>query len=170
MFSCQYHLDKYLNDIDKPIRKMYNENRRIEDVKNDICKILIENGVASMNEQKIERTASYFSDQINRCQTQAQALTLDDRMDEAVFAKIEMNVYKIFSTVFSAAISATGQDEQALVQFFLTRIHQIPLSWHAAMEKAQLHEETEKVHIERIKLAAVEQIEREFEKIWEGQV
>lgn len=120
-----------------------------------------------MNEIKREKTVSYFADRIADCKRNAQTLTADDRTDEAVFAKVQMNVYDIFLTVFSVAVNSSGEDDQKLVQFFLTRIQQIPQSWHTALANAEQHGETEKAYIERIKLETVSEIKNEFARIWE---
>lgn len=120
-----------------------------------------------MNQQKREKTTRYFANQISDCKERARALSLDDRTDEAVFAKIETNVYEIFNSVFSVAVRTAQEDDQTLVQFFLTRIQQIPLNWQTALENAKQHGETEKVHVEQLKLDAVAAIKAEFEQIWE---
>ena len=120
-----------------------------------------------MNEMKRKNTVGYFTDRIAGCKKRVQELTSDDRADEAVFAKVQMNVYDIFNTVFSAAVKTYGQDDQKVVQFFLTRIQQIPQSWHTALAKAEQHGEMEKAHIERIKLEAAAEIKTEFSRIWE---
>ena len=120
-----------------------------------------------MNDMKRENTVNYFADRIAQYKRLAQELTSDDRADEAVFAKVQMNVYDIFNTIFSVAVKTSGQDDQKIVQFFLTRIQQIPQSWHTALANAEKHGETEKAHIERIKLDVVAEIQKEFERIWE---
>lgn len=120
-----------------------------------------------MNELKRENTVSYFADRIAYCKRLAQELTSDDRADEAVFAKVRMNVYDIFQTVFSVAVKTSGQDDQKVIQFFSMKLQQIPRSWHTALMNAQQHGETEKAHIERIKLDTVAEIEKEFLRIWE---
>ena len=120
-----------------------------------------------MNDMKRENTVSYFADRIAQHKKLAQELTSDDRADEAVFAKVQMNVYDIFNTIFSVAVKTSGQDDQKIVQFFLLRIQQIPQSWRTALANAEQHGETEKAHIERIKLDVVAEIQKEFERIWE---
>lgn len=120
-----------------------------------------------MNDMKRENTVSYFADRIAQYKKLAQELTSDDRADEAVFAKVQTNVYDIFNTIFSVAVKTSGQDDQKVVQSFLTRIQQIPQSWHTALANAEKHAETEKAHIERIKLDVVAEIQKEFERIWE---
>lgn len=120
-----------------------------------------------MNDMKRENTVSYFADRIAQHRKLVQELTSDDRADEAVFAKVKMNVYDIFNTIFSVAVKTSGQDDQKIVQFFLLRIQQIPQSWRTALTNAEQHGETEKAHIERIKLDVVAEIQKEFERIWE---
>lgn len=120
-----------------------------------------------MNDMKRENTVSYFADRIAQHRKLVQELTSDDRADEAVFAKVQMNVYDIFNTIFSVAVKTSGQDDQKIVQFFLLRIQQIPQSWRTALTNAEQHGETEKAHIERIKLDVVAEIQIEFERIWE---
>lgn len=120
-----------------------------------------------MNDMKRENTVSYFTDRIAQYKKLAQELTSDDRADEAVFAKVQMNVYDIFNTIFSVVVKTSGQDDQKIVQFFLTRIQQILQSWRTALANAEQHGETEKAHIERIKLDVVAEIQKEFERIWE---
>ena len=119
-----------------------------------------------MNDMKRENTVSYFADRIAQHRKLVQELTSDDRADEAVFAKVQMNVYDIFNTIFSVAVKTSGQDDQKIVQFFLLRIQQIPQSWRTALTNAEQHGETEKAHIERIKLDVVAEIQKEFERIW----
>lgn len=120
-----------------------------------------------MNETKCKETFRYFAEQTENCKASAQQLRGDDREDEAVFAKIRLNVYNIFHTVFSVAVETAGQVDEQVVKFFLARLQQIPQSWHTALANAETHGETAKAHIERIKLEAVADIQREFERIWE---
>ena len=120
-----------------------------------------------MNEAKRNETIRFFADRMANCKAIAQQLRSDDREDEAVFAKIQLNIYHIFNSVFSVAIETAGQDDEKVVQFFLTRLRQIPQSWHTALANAEQHGETEKAHIERIKLDAVAQIKTAFARIWE---
>lgn len=120
-----------------------------------------------MNEAKRKETIQFFADRMENCKAIAQRLRSDDREDEAVFAKIQLNIYHIFNSIFSVAIETAGQDDEKVVQFFLIRLQQIPRSWHTALANAEQHGEAEKAHIERIKLDAVTQIKTEFARIWE---
>lgn len=120
-----------------------------------------------MNEVKQNATVSFFADRIAHFKALAHSLSRDDREDEAVFAKVQMNIYDIFSTIFSVAVKTSGQDDDKVVQFFMTKIQQIPQSWLTAMDRAEQHGESEKAHMERIKLEAVAEIKKEFKRIWE---
>ena len=123
-----------------------------------------------MKMTKTEQTISYFADKISQCKNLSLQLASDDRKDEAVFAKVQMNVYDIFSAVFSAAVKAAGQDDQKVVRFFADRIQQIPQSWHIALVNAEKFNQTEKAHIERVKLDTATEIKAAFENIWEGAI
>ncbi|MBQ7025674.1 MAG: hypothetical protein IJN31_03630 [Peptococcaceae bacterium] len=120
-----------------------------------------------MNESKRKQTDSYFADQISRCTTLAQQLSGDARDDEAIFAKIQMNVYDIFRAVFAAATKTAGQDDEKVVEFFLTKLQQIPRGWHHSLANATQHGDSSKAHIEQIKLDTAAQIKAAFEQIWE---
>ena len=120
-----------------------------------------------MNEAKRNETIRFFADRMEYCKSIAQQLRSDDREDEAVFAKIQLNIYHIFNSVFSVAIETAGQDDEKVVQFFLIRLWQIPQSWHTALANAEQHGEVEKAHIERMKLDAVAEIKTAFARIWE---
>ena len=120
-----------------------------------------------MNEDKQNKMIRYFAEQTESCKAAAQHLQNDDRADEAVFAKIRLNIYEIFNTVFSVAVTTAGPDADKIAAFFLARLRQIPQSWHAALAAAEAHGETEKVLIERIKLETAAEIQKEFETVWE---
>lgn len=119
-----------------------------------------------MNKAKQNQTHMYFQLAKAKCQQEIAALQADHRSDEAVFAKIRMNVYDIFQTVFTAAEKAAGEEDK-LLSFFQERLDSISVNWQSALEKAQQHGEAEKAHIEGIKLETLRQIEEEISRIWE---
>ena len=120
-----------------------------------------------MNTIKREETFHYFAEQTAHFKELSQSLAADQRNDEAVFAKIRMNVYDIFHAVFGAAVKTCGDDDEKVLRFFLTRLQQIPGSWHTALTAARQHNETEKAHIESIKLEAAAGIREAICRIWE---
>ena len=103
---------------------------------------------------------TYFEERIAACQAAAAALTADDRADEAVFEKIRMNVFDIFCTVYNAGAQVSGGDPVKQLHFLCKRLEQIPASWEKALETALAHGNSEKSHIEQIKLDAVAEIRR----------
>lgn len=111
-----------------------------------------------------EQINSYFEERIAACQAAAAALNADNRADEAVFEKIRMNVYDIFRTVYSAGTRACGNDPQKRVAFLLARLQEIPANWQTSLEAAQRHGNTEKAHIEWIKLEVVAEIKQNVQK------
>ena len=120
-----------------------------------------------MNEIKRKMTLDYFAGEIAACKAIAQKLSGDQREDEAVFAKIQGNVFDIFQSVFSAAVKIAGQDDEKVVQFFMTKLKKIPQNWRSAREKALQYGQDGKAHIEQVKLDAALRIEQEFLRIWE---
>lgn len=122
-----------------------------------------------MNKLKHSKVNSYFDEKTAACKAEAKALELDERRDEAVFAKIRLNVYDIFRTVFSVAVNSAGGDDSKVAAFFLTKIDQIPGNWRTSLELARQHRNSEKAHLEQIKLDTTEQIRKSFERIWEVQ-
>lgn len=121
----------------------------------------------AVEERKRELTERYFADRIEEYRNRARELRADDREDEAVFARVQMNVYEIFQTVFSVAVKNAGQEDSRVVSFFLTRIRQIPENWRRALALEEQQGNPEKAHIEGLKLAVAREIQGEFERIWE---
>ena len=107
---------------------------------------------------------TYFDERIAACQAAAAALNADNRADEAVFEKIRMNVYDIFRTVYTAGEKVSGGDPEKQLGFLRHRLEEIPAGWRTSLEMAQSHGDTEKAHIEQIKLEAVGEIRRKVKE------
>ncbi|MBQ7872178.1 MAG: hypothetical protein IJ357_08555 [Oscillospiraceae bacterium] len=97
------------------------------------------------------------------CQAAEQALAADAREDEAVFAKIQGNVFDIFSTVLQVAGRTQG-NEAAALQFFRKKLEEIPANWRTALERAEANNDPERAHTERLKLEAVSRIRAAMEE------
>lgn len=78
------------------------------------------------------------------CMAHKASLSADGRGDEAAFMQIRANVYGIFRAVYTAMKG----DLTALQQ----KLTSIPAAWEAALTEAELHNDVQKAHIERIKL------------------
>lgn len=119
-------------------------------------------------EQKISAFDRYFEEQISQCEQQSKALLSDGRADEAAFAKVRGNIFDIFRTVLSAAVTHCNGSSDEVRRFFALRLEQIPASWALTYDKAKEHHDTAKMHTEQIKLDAIAEIRQTFTAIWEG--
>ena len=117
----------------------------------------------NMNETQINNMLSYFDGKIAACQAEAEALELDHRRDEAIFAKVRLNIYDVFRTVFKVA--ATMEDNAE--RFFLAKLEEIPRGWQTSLALAQQHGNTRKTVLEQIKLDTAAQIRSTFDSIRE---
>lgn len=119
-----------------------------------------------MTNQKQTRFQTYFEEKIAACKSLEQKLAAEERTDEAVFAKIQGNVFEIFQTILSAALANSADDAHAR-QFFCTKLEQLPQKWCTSQEEAEDHGDLEKAHIEAVKLEAASEIKTAYETVWE---
>ena len=73
---------------------------------------------------------------------------------------------KFLKTIFSVAGRVCGDDDRARRDFFSQKAQQIPAGWAASYEKARQNGDTEKMHIETIKLDAIREIREMCAQIW----
>ncbi len=112
---------------------------------------------------------TYFEERIAACQAAAAALNADNRADEAVFEKIRMNVFDIFRTVYNAGEKVSGGDPAKQLNFLRHRLEEISASWRTSLEMAQSYDNTEKAHIEQLKLNVVDEIRQKMAEWSEGE-
>ena len=86
------------------------------------------------------------------CEARRTALLADQRGDEARFEQVRSNVYGIFRTVYAAL----GHSKALL----LRRLEEISASWAESLRQAEIHGDTDKAHIERVKLDACAEVRR----------
>ena len=86
------------------------------------------------------------------CETRHAALLADRRGDEARFEQVRSNVYGIFRTVYTAL----GHSKALL----LRRLEEISAPWEESLRQAEIHGDTDKAHIERVKLDACAEVRR----------
>lgn len=106
----------------------------------------------------------FLEERIAKCKERAAELERDHRKDEAVFEKVQENVYDIFRSVWKVAYQQCGEDKAARIQFFQIRLQQIPSPWTQALERAQQHGDESKALIENLKLRAIKEITLAFEQ------
>ncbi len=116
--------------------------------------------------RKILKMNAALDEKMAACEKKRRALMDDQRTDEAVFQKIEANVYEIFRTVLAAGERACGEEERMLKQFFMKKMEEIPANWEKACETARLHDDAVKIKMESVKLAAAENVKVLFKEIW----
>ena len=120
-----------------------------------------------MIEQAVSTLNRYFEDRIADCSRLEKELIADERRDEATFEKIRANVYDIFRTILSVAEKVGKGDPEAVRNFFVQKTEQIPSTWAASYEKAQQHNNAVGMQIEQIKLDTIDEIKKQFAKVWE---
>lgn len=112
----------------------------------------------------MEDKMQFLEARIAKCRERAEVLEKDFRQDEAVFEKVRKNVYDIFKTVLSVARKQHEGDEAAIRLFFETRLEKIAADWEMSLENARQHSDTDKMLIEEIKLAALNDIRAAMEE------
>lgn len=97
------------------------------------------------------------------CRARREALSADGRGDEAVFARVQENVYGLFRSVLETAVKTQGRNARA---FFTQKLAEIPENWRVSLRKAIDHSDAEKIQIEIMKLEAVSDIAAIMERTW----
>lgn len=115
-------------------------------------------------QQKLE---AYLAQRAAACRQNGQLLTRDDRADEGNFEKIRANIYEIFRAVLGAAQRVHAGDEAAQHRFFLQKMGEIPAAWAAACEQARQNGDAGRMHLEQVKLDAVQEIRTACAQFWE---
>ena len=127
-----------------------------------------------MNKTKLKE--NYFSaidNLIRVAEETSQRLMAEDRKDEAIIEKVKLNIYDIFKKMFEASekqlLREKVPEEQGLDHFFeiyMNYFVRIPKSWHESLEQAKAHQDFEKIHLEEVKLEAMERVKALFEELW----
>lgn len=112
----------------------------------------------------------FFEHRISSCRMSQTRLKEEYRHDEEIFEKIKENVYDIFRTIYASATEKYGADSKEAREFFTDCLTRIPANWTSAYEKAAQHQDTEKMHIERIKLDTVSDIREAVLILWRKKI
>ncbi len=111
-----------------------------------------------------QQVHAYFQRRILECTRRERELAADDRGDEAVFARVQTNVFQIFQTVFHRVMAM--EDEEKAGALFLQKLAQIPQAWRDAYETASGYGKSERMHLEAVKLETAAEIRDAFLRIW----
>ena len=121
-----------------------------------------------MTEQKITEMNDWFEERITGCGRREKELAADERTDGAVFEKVRANIYDAMRTWLAVAVRIGNGSTDAVRDFFIARVEQIPASWAAAYDKAKEHGDTARMQTEQVKLDVVREVRAKFDEVWEG--
>ena len=120
-----------------------------------------------MDEKKINAVKDYFERKMIQYKGEATFLISDNRMDEADFIKVQLNVFDIFNTIFFVALKLCGRNGGDVRDYFLEKIEEIPKNWIISLQRAERYGDMKKACVEKIKSDTVDQIKKEFRELWE---
>lgn len=97
---------------------------------------------------------NYLDAAVAGFQQEAQGLLSQDRADEANIVKIKINVCGICKTVYEALQRATPPEQ--FERTYLAKLRQLENIWKEAYDKAEAHDDAEKLLIEQSKLKTLQ--------------
>ena len=104
---------------------------------------------------------NYLDQQINDGREKVISLENEGRQDDAVFAKVHVNIYEICKTVSLALVNRPGAGVSAVK----AQLDRFQAGWGAALQKAKEHGDTKNIAVEETKLAALEDIILHFREV-----
>ena len=106
----------------------------------------------------LEKFRCYLVEQEKMQHKKAQALSGNDRQDEAIMAKITGNMYKILIEISAMAEKRHTGAEFAYITNFME--NQLRTPWQKSLTTAELHGDHVKAAHENIKLSTLAEIEK----------
>lgn len=118
----------------------------------------------------IKQYLEVLNEKKEKCKQNSEALTKDNRKDEADLEKIKLNIYDIFTTLFGAAQKAILKKEykdetakhEAFCNEYLKSFDKIPMSWKTKLEKAKENNDVINIVIEETKLSIALELKNTF--------
>lgn len=111
---------------------------------------------------------NYLSNEVTALKQIQENRKAEQRIDEAKFAQIELNVVDIFEKMFTVSLqkSKTAPDwKLALNEAYLHFFTKIPTPWAERLKQCEAHQLDDEAHIERIKLERAEKLKTDFEQL-----
>lgn len=98
-------------------------------------------------------------------QRELETLTKETRVDEAKFARIQLNIIDVFEKMYQASVkrAAGANGLQPVFEAYLGYFEKIPMSWKENLAACERHNSHEEAHIERLKLEQADAILALFE-------
>ena len=108
----------------------------------------------------MEQFCEYIETKIFELSEKEKNLAEAYRQDDAVFVKIEKNVYDICKTVFG--VFKKVKPEESFYDEYLKKLDEFEKTWSDSLEKAKRFGDTEKSAAEEAKLSALGDIRAKF--------
>ena len=108
---------------------------------------------------------TYLKSEAQQLNDEILRLTAENCLDEAKFARVQLNIVDIFSQMLSASVQKSknaAQWSDALSEAYLGFFEKIPSSWKINLEKCTAHELHEEAHIETLKLDMANKLKQSF--------
>ena len=106
----------------------------------------------------------YIETRIRELSYEAKKLEENYRQDDAVFAKIKINVFDVCKTVFG--VFSKVKPENTLYNEYIKKLDEFEKAWSDSAAKAKEFGDVKKSAIEEAKLSSLTEIKNEFIKLW----
>ena len=108
----------------------------------------------------MEQFCEYIETKIFELSEKEKNLAEAYRQDDAVFVKIENNVYDICKTVFG--VFKNTKPKESFYEEYLKKLDEFEKAWSDSAEKAKQFSDLKKAAAEEAKLSALENIRKKF--------
>ena len=106
----------------------------------------------------MEKFIQYLDERIEASKAEIEALEAAGRQDDAVFAKVRLNIYDVCKTVTGVHLKPTGGGVNAIKSM----LERFRTQWGEALQKAQAHGDVKNIAVEETKLAALADVIARF--------
>jgi hypothetical protein len=118
----------------------------------------------------IKQYSEVLNEKKEKCKQSSDALTKDNRKDEADLEKIKLNIYDIFTTFIGVAHREISKKQyaddiaksEAFCNEYLKTFDKIPENWRTKLEKAKENNAVIDIVIEETKLSVVSELKNIF--------
>lgn len=104
----------------------------------------------------------FLDDSIENLKKEEECLIQDARKDEANLARIQLNMYDIAKTVYSVFVKKSGVIN---AKEYMNKLDTFREKWQESYDRAKVHGDLEKMAVEEIKMAALDNIKQHFEQM-----